>query len=58
MLAVLTSFLETGLIVIHLIEGTLAHSDVRVEVLMDDMAFPSFSSAKTKTRQVQFDESM
>lgn len=45
------------MIVFKLIEGTLAHSDVRVEVVMDDMLFPSFSSAKAKTRQVQFGES-
>lgn len=47
---------ESGLLVFQLIEGTLARSDVHVEVLMDDMVFPSFSSAKAKTRQVQFGE--
>lgn len=47
---------ESGLLIFKLIEGTLAHSDVRVEVLMDDMAFPSFSSAKVKSKQTQFGE--
>ncbi|KAI4114736.1 MAG: hypothetical protein LQ345_004539 [Seirophora villosa] len=47
---------ESGLLIFKLIEGTLAHSDVRVEVVMDDMAFPSFSSAKVKSRQTQFGE--
>lgn len=47
---------ESGLLIFKLIEGTLAHSDVRVEVVMDDMAFPSFSSAKVKSKQTQFGE--
>ncbi|KAL8958004.1 MAG: hypothetical protein Q9183_005923 [Haloplaca sp. 2 TL-2023] len=47
---------ESGLLIFKLIEGTLAHSDVRVEVVMDDMAFPSFASAKVKSRQTQFGE--
>ena len=47
---------ESGLLVFHLIEGTLARSDVRVEVVMDDMVFPSFTSAKAKSRHVQFGE--
>ena len=47
---------ESGILVFNLLEGSLAHSDVRVEVVMDDMIFPSFSSAKAKSRQVQFGE--
>ena len=47
---------ESGLLVFQLVEGMLANSDVHVEVVMDDMVFPSFSSAKAKTRQVQFGE--
>ncbi|KAL8834449.1 MAG: hypothetical protein Q9170_003745 [Blastenia crenularia] len=47
---------ESGLLIFKLIEGTLAHSDVRLEVVMDDMAFPSFSSAKVKSKQTQFGE--
>ena len=48
--------LESGLIIFKLIEGTLAHSNVRVEVLMDDMLFPSYSSAKARSRNTQFGE--
>ncbi|KAL8899838.1 MAG: hypothetical protein Q9207_005992 [Kuettlingeria erythrocarpa] len=47
---------ESGLLIFKLIEGNLAHSDVRVEVVMDDMAFPSFSSSKVKSKQTQFGE--
>ncbi|KAG8533716.1 uncharacterized protein KY384_001457 [Bacidia gigantensis] len=47
---------ESGLIVFQLIEGTLAHSNVRVEVVMDDMVFPSYSSSKARSRQTQFGE--
>ncbi|KAL9040924.1 MAG: hypothetical protein Q9214_004293 [Letrouitia sp. 1 TL-2023] len=47
---------ESGLLIFKLIEGSLAHSDVRVEVVMDDMVFPSFSSAKAKTKSTQFGE--
>ncbi|KAL8713354.1 MAG: hypothetical protein Q9220_002553 [cf. Caloplaca sp. 1 TL-2023] len=47
---------ESGLLIFKLIEGTLAHSDVRAEIVMDDMAFPSFSSAKIKSRHHTFGE--
>lgn len=48
---------ESGLLIFKLIEGTLAHADVRVEVLMDDYVFPSYSSAKVKSRHSVFGES-
>ena len=47
---------ESGLLIFNLIEGTLAHSDVRVEVVMDDMVFPVFSSAKVESQHTQFGE--
>ncbi|KAL8731971.1 MAG: hypothetical protein Q9166_003103 [cf. Caloplaca sp. 2 TL-2023] len=47
---------ESGLLIFKLLEGNLAHSDVRVEVVMDDMVFPSFSSAKVKSKHTQFGE--
>ncbi|KAL8951760.1 MAG: hypothetical protein Q9222_002281 [Ikaeria aurantiellina] len=47
---------ESGLLIFKLIEGTLAHTDVRVEIVMDDMAFPSFSSAKVKSKHHTFGE--
>lgn len=49
--------LESGLIVFKLIEGDLSHSNCNLEVVMDDMRFPSYVSSKAKTRHVQFDES-
>ena len=52
-----TYFPDSGLIIFKLIEGTLAHSDVRVEVLMDDMVFPSYSSSKARSKHTQFGES-
>lgn len=48
---------ESGLLVFKLIEGKLARSDVRVEVVMDDHIFPSYSSSKARSRQTQFGES-
>ena len=48
---------ESGLIVFKLIEGDLSHSNCNLEVVMDDMRFPSYVSSKAKTRHVQFDES-
>lgn len=48
---------ESGLIIFKLIEGTLARTDIRVEVLMDDMVFPSFSSAKVRSKHMTFGES-
>ncbi len=48
---------ESGLLIFKLIEGTLAHSDVRVEVVMDDMVFPSYISSKARSRSTQFGES-
>ena len=44
------------MIIFKLIEGTLAHPNVRVEIVMDDMVFPSYSSAKTRSRQTHFGE--
>ena len=49
--------LESGLIIFNLIEGNLAHSNVFVEVVMDDMAFASYVSSKARSRQTQFSES-
>ena len=48
---------ESGLIIFKLIEGTLARSNVHLEVVMDDMLFPSYTSSKARSRQTQFGES-
>lgn len=37
-------------------EGTFAHSDVQLEVLMDDMVFPSYTSSKARQRSHKFGE--
>ncbi|OJD12632.1 hypothetical protein AJ78_06804 [Emergomyces pasteurianus Ep9510] len=45
---------ESGLIVFKLIDGHLAHSDVQLEVLMDDHVFPSYTSPRTKSKEAVF----
>ncbi len=50
-------YTETGLIVFKLISAELAHSGVRLEVLMDDMVFPSYMSSKARSKVVDFGES-
>jgi Ca2+-dependent lipid-binding protein len=48
--------IESGLIVFKLIEGQLAHTDVQLEVLMDDHVFPAYTSQKVKTRHAVFND--
>lgn len=48
---------ESGLLIFKLIEADLARSNVRVEVIMDDMVFPSYVSSKATSRHTQFGES-
>ncbi|ODH23066.1 hypothetical protein ACO22_05420 [Paracoccidioides brasiliensis] len=45
---------DCGLIVFKLIDGHLAHSDVQLEVLMDDHVFPSYTSPRTKSKETVF----
>ncbi|OCK83371.1 tricalbin [Lepidopterella palustris CBS 459.81] len=47
---------ESGLIVFKLIDGEFTHTNCYVEVVMDDMAFPSYSSTKVRSRQTTFNE--
>ncbi|KAL1596613.1 Tricalbin-2 [Paraconiothyrium brasiliense] len=47
---------ESGLIVFKLIEGEFADTGAYVDILMDDMAFPSYSTAKIKSRHMTFNE--
>ncbi|KAI9891147.1 MAG: hypothetical protein M1814_002990 [Vezdaea aestivalis] len=47
---------ECGLIVFKLLEAELAHSNVFIEVLMDDMLFPSYTSSKIRSRSVKLEE--
>lgn len=47
---------ESGLIIFKLMDAELPRSHSRVEVFVDDMAFPSYVSSVAKSRTVQFDE--
>ncbi|KAL2270903.1 hypothetical protein VTJ83DRAFT_274 [Remersonia thermophila] len=47
---------ESGLIVFRLMEADLPKSQSRIEVFVDDMAFPSYTSSTSKSRQHKFDE--
>ncbi|KAI5359326.1 Putative C2 domain, synaptotagmin-like mitochondrial-lipid-binding domain, C2 domain superfamily [Septoria linicola] len=47
---------ESGLIVFTIHEGELAHSNSYLQVLMDDMKYPAWQSAKMKTRNHTFNE--
>lgn len=40
------TFVESGFIVFKFHEGKLAHSNVHLEVLMDDYMFPAYVSPK------------
>ena len=48
---------ESGLLVFRLISGDFAKPNVYLEVLMDDMVFPSYHSSRTKSRRTEFGES-
>lgn len=47
---------ETGLLVFQIVEGTFAHKNCHLEVVMDDHIFPSYSSSKARQRQHVFGE--
>ncbi|KAI9830545.1 MAG: hypothetical protein M1819_005503 [Sarea resinae] len=47
---------ESGLLVFKLIEGDLSETNVHLEVLMDDMVFPSYVSSKVRTKHHTFGE--
>jgi Ca2+-dependent lipid-binding protein len=47
---------ESGLIIFKIMDAEVTHSDVQVEVLMDDMAFPSYSSSTIKHKKATLDE--
>jgi C2 domain len=44
------------LIVFNIIEGTFAQTNVQLEVLMDDYAFPSYVTSKARQKTHQFNE--
>lgn len=43
---------ESGLIVFKFIDGNFSHSNVQLEVVLDDHMFPSYTSQKTHSKQV------
>jgi Ca2+-dependent lipid-binding protein len=47
---------ESGLIIFKLLDVELPRPNVRVEVVMDDMAFPSYSSSTIRTRKTVLDD--
>ncbi|KAA8913371.1 C2 domain-containing protein [Sphaerosporella brunnea] len=47
---------ESGLLIFKIIDGQLAHKDCYLEVLMDDMLYPAFSTARIRTKNIRFDE--
>jgi Ca2+-dependent lipid-binding protein len=47
---------ESGLIIFKLLDCEFTRSNVHVEVLIDDMAFPSYSSSTVRTKKITLDE--
>lgn len=47
---------ESGLIIFKLMDVELTENDVHVEVIMDDMAFPSYSSSTIRSKRAKLDE--
>jgi Ca2+-dependent lipid-binding protein len=47
---------ESGLIIFKILDVEVPHSNVHVEVVMDDMAFPSYSSSVIKSRKTTLDD--
>ncbi|EHL02009.1 hypothetical protein M7I_1959 [Glarea lozoyensis 74030] len=47
---------ESGLIIFKILDVDLSHRDVRVEVVMDDMAFPSYQSSTIRSKTMRLDE--
>ncbi|QDS70311.1 hypothetical protein FKW77_008263 [Venturia effusa] len=47
---------ESGLLVFKLISGELAKANCVLEIIMDDMVFPAYSTHKVKTKSYEFNE--
>ncbi|KMU79455.1 C2 domain -containing protein [Coccidioides immitis RMSCC 3703] len=47
---------ESGLIVFKIIEGQLSQQDVHLEVLMDDHAFPCYTSNRARSKHITFND--
>jgi Ca2+-dependent lipid-binding protein len=47
---------QSGLVIFKLMDAELSRSDVYVEIVVDDMAFPSYVSSKARSKKFKFDE--
>jgi Ca2+-dependent lipid-binding protein len=47
---------ESGLVIFRLLDAELIRSNVRVEVVVDDYAFPAYVSSTVKTKKMNLDE--
>lgn len=47
---------DCGLLIFNIIEGSFAHSGARLEVIMDDMQFPAYTTVKARSKQTHFGE--
>ncbi|KAL2757592.1 hypothetical protein ACRALDRAFT_1039836 [Sodiomyces alcalophilus JCM 7366] len=47
---------ESGLLIFRLMEAEMPESNTQIEVWVDDMAFPSYTSSAAKHRKHKFDE--
>jgi len=46
----------SGLIIFKILDCELTRSNVHIEVLMDDMAFPSYTSSMVRSKRMELDE--
>ncbi len=47
---------DSGLVIFKLMDAELPKSNCRIEVFVDDMAFPSYVSSTAKNKVYKFDE--
>lgn len=48
---------DSGLLICKIIEGSIAKTDTHLEILMDDMLYPSYTTSKIRNKQQKFEES-
>ncbi|TGZ80655.1 tricalbin [Ascodesmis nigricans] len=47
---------ESGLLIVKVIDGEFARKDIYLDLIMDDMLFPSFTTSKIRTKKVKLEE--
>lgn len=47
---------NSGLLIFKLIEGQFAKTDTHIDIVMDDMLYPAYSSSKIKSKNVKLEE--